>query len=71
LSDILARRAAAFRGSPTVTETFRAIGLQHAMLIIPVLCTALALVLYVGSRTITADIARREAAAHVVSADAS
>jgi MFS family permease len=71
LSDTLAHRAAAFRGSPTVTETFRAVGLQHAMLIIPVLCTVLALVLYLGSRTITADIARREAAAHVVRADAS
>jgi MFS family permease len=71
LSDVLAHRAAALRGSPTVTETFRAIGLQHAMLIIPVLCTALALVLYIGSRTITADIARRESVAHVVTADRS
>jgi len=71
LSDVLARRAAAFAGSPSVTETFRAVGLQQAMLIIPILCTALAFVLYMGSRTITADIARREALAHTLPADAS
>jgi len=41
------------------------------MLIIPVLCLALAFVLYMGSRTIIADMAKREAAAHVVTADAS
>jgi hypothetical protein len=33
------------------------------MLIIPVLCIALAFVLYMGSRTIITDIARREAIA--------
>ncbi len=71
LSDVLAHRAAALAGSPSVTEAFRAIGLQQAMLIIPVLCTALAAVLYMGSRTITADIACREAVAHVVTGDAS
>ncbi len=71
LSDVLAHRAAALAGSPVVTETFRAIGLQQAMLIIPVLCTALAFVLYMGSRTISADIAKRESVAHVVTAEAS
>ena len=71
LSDVLAHRAAALAGSPSVTETFRAVGLQQAMLIIPVLCTALAFVLYMGSRTIIADMAKREAAAHVAAADAS
>jgi predicted MFS family arabinose efflux permease len=71
LSDVLAHRAAALAGSPSVTETFRAVGLQQAMLVIPVLCTALAFVLYMGSRTIIADMAKREAAAHVVVADAS
>jgi predicted MFS family arabinose efflux permease len=71
LSDMLAHRAAALAGSASVTETFRAVGLQQAMLIIPVLCTALAIVLYMGSRTIIADIAKRESAAHVVTADAS
>jgi predicted MFS family arabinose efflux permease len=71
LSDVLAHRAAALAGSPSVTETFRAAGLQQAMLVIPVLCTALAFVLYMGSRTIIADIAKRESAAHVATADAS
>ena len=71
LSDTLAHRAAALAGSPTVTETFRAVGLQRAMLIIPVLSSALAFVLYMGSRTVTADIARREAAAKVRTADLS
>jgi predicted MFS family arabinose efflux permease len=61
LSDVLAHRAAALAGSATVTETFRATGLQQAMLIIPVLCIALAVVLFMGSRTIITDIARREA----------
>jgi MFS family permease len=60
LSDLLAHRAAALAGSATVTETFRATGLQQAMLIIPVLCLVLAFVLYMGSRTIITDIARQE-----------
>jgi predicted MFS family arabinose efflux permease len=63
LSDVLAHRAAALAGSATVTETSRATGLQQAMLVIPVLCIALAFVLYMGSRTIITDIARREAIA--------
>jgi predicted MFS family arabinose efflux permease len=63
LSDVLAHRAAALAGAATVTESFRATGLQQAMLIIPVLCIALAFVLYMGSRTIIADIQRREAIA--------
>lgn len=60
LSDLLAQRAATLAGSPFMTEPFRAIGLQQAMLIIPILSVALAGVLYMGSRTITSDIARRE-----------
>jgi len=71
LSDVLAHRAAALHGSLSVTETFRAIGLQEAMLIIPVLCIALAFVLYMGSRTIIGDIARREAAAQAATVNAS
>jgi predicted MFS family arabinose efflux permease len=71
LSDVLAHRAAALAGSGSVTEAFRATGLQQAMLIIPVLSTALGLVLYAGSRTIAADIAKREAAAHVATVNAS
>jgi predicted MFS family arabinose efflux permease len=63
LSDVLAHRAAALAGSGMVAESFRATGLQQAMLIIPVLSIALAFVLYMGSRTIIADIAQREALA--------
>jgi MFS family permease len=61
VSDVLARRAAALGSSPVVTESFRAVGLQQAMLIIPIFSLVLAGVLYLGSRTIASDIARREA----------
>lgn len=60
VSDLLAHRAAALAGSPVLTESFRAIGLQQAMLIIPIFSLVLAGVLYMGSRTIISDIARRE-----------
>jgi predicted MFS family arabinose efflux permease len=66
LSDLLARRAATLAGSVTVSEAFRAIGLQQAMLVIPVLSLGLALVLYLGSRTILGDIQRREASGPAV-----
>jgi len=55
LSDFLAHRAAALSGS-VVNETFRALGLQQAMLIIPALSIALAFVLYFGSRSMIADV---------------
>src|SRR5205807_7971731 len=60
ISDLLAHRAAVLAGSSAVPESFRAIGLQQAMLIIPIFSAVLAGVLYTGSRTITSDIARRE-----------
>ena len=60
LSDTMARRAADAAGSATITETFRAVGLQQAMIIIPILSTALAIVLWAGSRTVIRDMARRE-----------
>ena len=60
LSDLLAHRAAAAAGSSVVTEVFRAVGLQRAMLVIPFLSVALAFVLYMGSRTIVADAERRQ-----------
>ena len=41
LSDLLAHRAAAAAGSSKMTEVFRAIGLQQAMLVIPVLALGL------------------------------
>jgi MFS family permease len=55
LSDFLGRRAANLAGATTMTETFRAVGLQQAMLVIPVLSVGLAFVLYMGSRTMLAE----------------
>jgi predicted MFS family arabinose efflux permease len=60
LSDLLAHRAALLAGSTMITETFRAIGLRQAMLGIPVLSAVLAFVLYFGSRSMIADVARRD-----------
>jgi MFS family permease len=60
LSDVLAHRAMAAAGAPQLTDAFRAVGLQQAMLVIPVLSFTLALVLYMGSRTIVADSERRQ-----------
>jgi MFS family permease len=58
VSDLMARRAADAAGSGVVTEVFRAVGLQQAMLIMPVLSVVLALVLFAGSRTIVRDAVR-------------
>jgi MFS family permease len=60
LSDVMARRAAAMAGSSVITETARAVGLQQAMLVIPVLSLGLALVLFAGSRTVARDMAARD-----------
>jgi len=62
LSDFLARRAAHAAGAAALGEAYRAIGLHQAMYVIPVLSAALALALYAGSRTIAADMARRDEA---------
>jgi MFS family permease len=51
LSDLMAHRAATAAGSSAVTEAFKAIGLQQAMMVIPVLSLALGLVLWAGSRS--------------------
>jgi MFS family permease len=61
ISDFMARRAMSAAGASTVTEAFRATGLQQAMLIMPLMSLALAVVLYGASRTFTADVARRDA----------
>jgi MFS family permease len=62
LSDYLARSAAHAAGAAAVGEAYRAIGLHQAMYAIPALSAALALALYAGSRTIAADMARRDEA---------
>ena len=58
LSDRMARQAATAAGSPVITEAAKAIGLQQAMFILPVVAIALVLVLYAGSRTIVGDMRR-------------
>jgi MFS family permease len=70
LSDMMAHRAAEAAGSTVITEAFKATGLQQAMFIIPVLSLLLAVVLYAGSRTIIADMRKREAPAAAVIAHA-
>jgi MFS family permease len=60
LSDRMAHRAAEAAGATGITEAFKAIGLQQAMFIIPVLSLLLGMVLYGGSRTIGGDMRRRE-----------
>lgn len=60
LSDMLARRAMTAAGALQMTEVFRAVGLQQAMLVIPTLSAILALVLWAGSRTMVKDVKRRE-----------
>lgn len=65
MSDLFARHAADLAHSVKVTEAFRAIGLQQAMLAIPVLSVLLALVLWAGSRTIKKDMERRQQIASI------
>jgi MFS family permease len=60
LSDALAHRAAVAAGSPELTEAARAAGLHQAMYVVPALALALAAVLFAGSRTVAADMARRD-----------
>ena len=66
VSDMMARRAADAAGSAVITDAFKAIGLQQAMLIMPVFSVLLGLVLFMGSRTIGRDMDRREIRARVV-----
>jgi MFS family permease len=70
ISDMMARRMAAAAGSATVTEAFKALGLQQAMLILPVMAVLLAVVLFIGSRTIGKDLEKRETAARRAAAGA-
>ena len=58
LSDHFARVAA---GAGPITELAKALGLQQAMIVIPAVNIALAFVLWMGSRTILSDIAKRDA----------
>lgn len=58
LSDYFARQAMTHAGATAMTESFKAIGLHHAMHAIPVLCLVLAAVLYAASRTVGRDMTR-------------
>jgi MFS family permease len=60
LSDLLAHRAMHAAGAVSL-EVFRAVGLQQAMVVMPILSVLLAIVLYLGSRTMNQDVARRDA----------
>ncbi len=60
LSDWRARVAAQTAGSAVITAQHRAIGLQEAMLVVPVLLLLLGAVLYAGSRTVAADMGKRQ-----------
>jgi len=61
VSDRLARSAMSQAGATELTDQFRAIGLQQAMLAVPIVALLLALVLWLGSRTIEADMQHRDA----------
>jgi MFS family permease len=56
LSDRFALRAAHLAGLDKINEAVRAIGLQQALLAIPVLSVALAVALWAGSRTMAKDV---------------
>jgi MFS family permease len=55
LSDRFALRAAHLAGVDKINEAFKAVGLQQALLAVPVLSAMLALVLWAGSRSIMKD----------------
>ncbi len=58
LSDHLARKAMTDAGATAMAEQFKAIGLHHAMYIIPLLCLLLAFVLLAAARAMPRDAAR-------------
>ena len=63
MSDRFALHAAHLAGMDKITEQSKAIGLQQALLLIPVLSLLLAAVLWAGSRTIGKDLEKQQRAA--------
>ena len=63
MSDMFALHAAHLAGLDKINEQFKAIGLQQALLLIPVLSLLLAGVLWAGSRTIGRDMEKQQRAA--------
>ncbi len=62
MSDKFALHAAHLAGADKINEAFKAIGLQQALLAVPVLSFLLAIVLWAGSRTISRDIENQQKA---------
>jgi MFS family permease len=62
LSDHFAVKAMTDAGATSMTEAFKAIGLHHAMYVIPVLALAAAAVLFAASRTMENDVRKQELA---------
>lgn len=60
LSDRFARRAMEAAGRTVMTDAVRATGLHDAFIIVPIICAALALVLFAASRTVERDMRRLE-----------
>jgi len=58
LSDFFARRAMVAAGATQMAESYKAIGLHDAFMIVPVVALTLSLVLYAGSRTVARDMER-------------
>ena len=63
MSDRFALHASHLAGMDKITEQSKAIGLQQALLLIPVLSLLLAAVLWAGSRTIGKDLEKQQRAA--------
>jgi len=63
LSDHFAHKAMIDAGASSMTEAFKAIGLHHAMYVIPILALAAAAVLFAASRTMEKDV-RKQHMAH-------
>jgi MFS family permease len=61
LSDHFARRAMVESGETLLGEVHRASGLHDALMVVPLISLLLALILLAGSRTVTRDMARRQA----------
>ena len=60
LSDHFAHQAMRDAGASAMAESFKAVGLHHAMYAIPVLAVLASLMLFAASRTVESDIRKRE-----------
>jgi MFS family permease len=60
LSDHFAHEAMIQANAPGMTEAFKAIGLHHAMYVIPLLALLASAVLFAASRTVESDIRKQE-----------